>query len=93
MNREMLLVFNNSAYIRFSGNNDIKEHFLFCQPFSVTTTGEDIFNVVDKLIRANMTDWAKCFSVCTNDAPSMMEYRKGFVAHVKKINSSVQVIA
>ena len=41
------------AYLRFASNIDIEEHFLFCQPLS-TATGEDIFNVVDKLFRENM---------------------------------------
>ena len=39
-----------------------------------------------------MIDWAKCFSVCTDGAPSVMGCWKGFVVHVKKVKSSVQVI-
>ena len=80
------------AYVRFASNNDIEEHFLFCQPLSTTTTGEDIFNLVDKFFAENLIDWAKCLSVCTDGAPSMIGRRKGFVAHVKKVNPSVQVI-
>ena len=39
-----------------------------------------------------MIDWAKCFSVCTDGTPGIMECWKGFVDHVKRINPSVQVI-
>ena len=39
-----------------------------------------------------MIDWAKCFSVCTDGAPSMMECRKDFAAHIEKPNPTVQVI-
>ena len=39
-----------------------------------------------------MLDWAKCFSVSTDGAPSMIGCRKGFAAHAKKVDRSVQVI-
>ena len=68
----------------------ILKNILFCQALSTTTTGEDIFNVVDKFFRENNIDWAKCLSVYTDGAPSMMGCRKKFVAHVKKV--SVQAI-
>ena len=80
------------AYIRVASNNDIEEHFLFCQPLSTTKTGKDMFNMVDKFFTENLIDWAKCLTVCTDGAPSMIGCRKGFVAHVKKVNPSVQVI-
>ena len=48
--------------------------------------------MVDKFFTENLIDWAKCLTVCTDGAPSMIGCRKGFVAHVKKVNPSVQVI-
>ena len=79
------------AYIRVASNNDIEEHFLFCQPLSTTKTGEDIFNVVDNFFTESLIDWAECRTVCTDGAPSVIGCRKGFVAHVQKVYPSVQV--
>ena len=35
------------TYIRFEGQTKMHEEFLFCKPLLTTTTGEDIFNMVD----------------------------------------------
>ena len=35
------------VYVRYEGDMDLEEEFLFCRPLTTTATGADIFNVVD----------------------------------------------
>ena len=35
------------VYVRYEGDMDLEEEFLFCTPLTTTATGADIFNVVD----------------------------------------------
>ena len=35
------------VYVRYEGDMDLKEEFLFCILLTTTATGADIFNVVD----------------------------------------------
>ncbi|XP_056637725.1 general transcription factor II-I repeat domain-containing protein 2-like [Diorhabda sublineata] len=56
----------------------IKE-LLALQPLKATTTGEDIFNEVQKLFTSFGLPWSKLIEVCTDGAPSMVGLRKGFI--------------
>ena len=37
-------------------------------------------------------EWANCFSICCDGAPSMLGIRKGFVTEVKKKNPAIMIV-
>ena len=65
---------------------------MFCTPLTTTSTGADIFNVVDNFQQEEGIIWENCVSFCTDGAPTILGARHGFTARVRKINPSVQVI-
>jgi len=80
------------VYVRYEGDMDLEEEFLFCTPLAITATGADIFNVVDKFQQKEGTDWENCVSLCTDGAPTMLCARQGFTVRVKQVNPYVQVV-
>ena len=80
------------VYVRYEGDMDLEEEFLFCTPLTTTATGADIFNVVDNFQQKEGINWENCVSLCTDGAPAMLGARHGFTARVREINPSVQVI-
>lgn len=44
------------AYVRYEKNQEIHD-FLFCRPLLGHTTGEDIFNVMNKFMQEKKIDW------------------------------------
>ena len=80
------------VYVRYEGDMDLEEEFLFCTPQITTATGADIFNVVDNFRQKEGINWENCVSLCTDGAPAMLGVRRGFTARVRQINPSVQVI-
>ena len=80
------------VYVRYEGDMDLKEEFLFCTPLTTTATGADIFNVVDNFQQEEGINWENCVSLCTDGAPAMLGARHGFTARVRQINASVQVV-
>ncbi|XP_057672199.1 general transcription factor II-I repeat domain-containing protein 2-like [Diorhabda carinulata] len=57
----------------------VTEELLALQPLEATTTGEDIFNEVQKVFTSIGLPWSKLIGVCTDGAPSMVGLRKGFI--------------
>lgn len=47
---------NLMAFVRYEKDQEIHDDFLFCQPLSGRTTGEDIFNVMNKFMQENKID-------------------------------------
>jgi len=80
------------VFVRYKGEEDINEEFLFCNALSTTTTGEDIFNLMNNFLKKHDLDWLNCLAVCTDGAPSMMGHQLGFVARVKEKNLDVVII-
>ncbi|XP_042213300.1 protein FAM200A-like [Homarus americanus] len=39
------------VYARYQGKSDMEENFLFCKRLETTTTGEDLFKLVDNFIK------------------------------------------
>ncbi|KAL1488389.1 hypothetical protein ABEB36_014863 [Hypothenemus hampei] len=76
---------NLMAFIGYEKNQEIQDNFLFCQPLSGHTTGEDIFNVMNKFMQENKIDWNKCVGISTDGAKSMVGSNKGLVARIKNI--------
>ncbi len=54
-----------------------------------SSTGEDIFNLMDSFFSANEIDWARCVGICTDGAKSMTGRHKGAVAFIRKVAPSV----
>ena len=45
------------VYVRYEGDMDLEEEFLFCTPLTTTATGADIFNVVDNFQQEEGINW------------------------------------
>ncbi|XP_023214458.1 zinc finger BED domain-containing protein 5-like [Centruroides sculpturatus] len=56
VHRQIIGMSNNVKQI-YEKDQEIHDNFLFCQPLSDHTTGEDIFNVMNKSMQENKTDW------------------------------------
>ena len=54
------------VFVRYSGEDDILEEFLFCNALSSTTTGEDIFHMDSNFLKKYDLDWNNCLAVCTD---------------------------
>ena len=80
------------AYVRYEGELDLEEEFLFCTPLTTTATGADIFNVVDNFQQEEGINWENCVSLCTDFALVMLGARQRFTARVKQVNPNVQVV-
>lgn len=80
------------AYLRVVMNQSIQNQFFFCSELKETTTGQDIFELVDQNIESKGLKWENCVSICTDGAPAMQGRKKGFVAHVLKINPMVEIV-
>ncbi|XP_071057028.1 zinc finger BED domain-containing protein 5-like [Onthophagus taurus] len=59
---------NLMAFVRYEKNQEIHDDFLFCQPLLGHTTGEDIFNVMNKFMQDNKISWTKCVGISTDGA-------------------------
>ena len=80
------------AYVRYQSSTTLAEEFLFCKTLTTTTTGADIFDLVDTFFTDEGIDWNRCISVCIDGAPAMIGARKGFVGRVKEINPDIRSV-
>ena len=72
------------AFVRFINENEIANQFLFCKELSVTTKGEDVFNILNDYLDKWQLSWKSCVGICTDGAPSMVGCIKGLVSFIKK---------
>ncbi|XP_077966629.1 zinc finger BED domain-containing protein 5-like [Styela clava] len=79
------------VYVRYEGELDLEEEFLFCTPLTTTATGADIYNVVDNFHKKEGVDWKNCVSLCTDGASAMLGARQGFTARVNPMYKSSTV--
>lgn len=80
------------AFLRIIRNGQIENQFFFCSDLKETTTGQDIFKLVDQNVESRGLKWIKCISICTDGAPSMQGRRKGFVTHALKLNPNIKIV-
>jgi Domain of unknown function (DUF4371) len=73
------------VYVRYVYEDKIVEDMLMCKPLQTTTTGADIFAMVDNYFKNNLIDWKKCCSIATDGAPALTGCRVGFITLVKKV--------
>lgn len=77
------------AFIRYVNNEKIAEHFFCCKELTEATTGQDIFNTLNKYLKETGLSWKQCVGICTDGAPSMVGSIKGFVSLAKRENSDI----
>ena len=80
-NNSVLLVF-----VRYRFKNSYKEELLLCRNLTTTTTGLDVFNLIDDYFQENGLKWSQVTGVSTDGAPSMVGPINGFKAHVLKVS-------
>lgn len=80
------------SFLRFIRDGRIVNEYFFCRELHSTTTGKDIFELVDDSVKKFGLKWENCVSVCTDGAPSMQGRKKGFVSHVLRQNGNVEIV-
>ncbi|XP_025420059.1 zinc finger BED domain-containing protein 5-like [Sipha flava] len=56
---------------------------------SGTTTGRDVFDIINKYFKNYGISWTFCVSICTDEAPSMIGSIKGFITITKNQNPNI----
>ena len=81
-NCAMLLV-----YVRFVREHErtVCEEFLFCDELPTRTTGEEIFNIVNRFVTQNGLEWTNCIGITTDGAAAMTGVRAGLVQRIKNV--------
>lgn len=78
------------VFVRYVRDNNFKEEFLFCQDLEATTTGEDVFNMVNSFFEIHGLEWKNLCGCTTDGAPAMIGCRSGFQSKVIEKNSSAK---
>lgn len=73
------------VFVRGKFQDAIFEDILFCKPLETSTTGKDIFNMIDNFFSENNLEWKNCISVCTDGAKAMSGHTKGLLGLVKEV--------
>lgn len=73
------------TYVRYVKNMNIQEEFLFSSPLPIHTTGEHIFNKLNKFVKKNDIDWERCCGICSDGAKSMTVLHSGLISRVKEV--------
>ena len=77
------------AFICFTDGNQIINQFLCCKEKSLTTRGQDVFNILSAYLEKWNLSWNSFVGICTNGAPCMVSNIKGFVSLVQRKNPNV----
>lgn len=77
------------GFIRFINNDNIIKQFFCCKEMKETTTGLDVFSIIDSYLKLLNLSWKSCFGICTDGAPIMTGSIKGFVSLVKGYNKNI----
>ena len=64
--------------MRYIHNEEIINQFLCCKELTESTTGNDVFTVINKYFTKCGISWKSCVGECTDGAPSMVGSIKGF---------------
>lgn len=78
------------AFTRYIKNDDFKEEFLFCQTLEASTTGADIFELVNSFFEAEGLQWNNLCGCTTDGAPAMLGSQSGFKTRIKAVNSQAK---
>lgn len=73
------------VYVRFMQGIAVRTEPLPSHDLSNTTTGKDIFNVLDNFFQKNELDWGKLFECTSGGVPSVLRRKSDFQAHLKVV--------
>jgi len=76
------------SFLRLVRDGKIMNGYFFCCELEQTTTGEDIFKVVDQKVKEFGLNWEKCVSVCTAFARPLKRIRCSYAS----TNQNVKII-
>ena len=77
------------AFIRFIKDESFVNEFFFCKDLKTTSTGQDIYEIVNENVSLFNFEWKNCVSVCTDGCPSMQGKKNGFVTLVRQRNPNI----
>ena len=80
------------AFIRFIKDLKLVNELLFCKELDSTTTGGNIFKLVNENVLLSKSKCRNCVSVCTDGCPSMQGKNKGFVTYVRQKNPTAVIL-
>ena len=72
------------AFIRFVDGSQIINQFLCCKEMSLTTRGQDVFEILSAYFEKWNLSWNSCIGICTDGAPCIVGSIKSFVSLVQK---------
>ena len=70
------------AFVRYVYDGEIQEDLFFCKTLPTSTTGGEIFKILDTFMSENKIPWKKCLDVCTDGAKSMTSSIKDVVSRI-----------
>ena len=79
------------VFVRYVWIENIVTQFLCWKELTETTTGRDVYNIINNYFEKNNISWKFCNSICTDGAPSITGSIKGFVTIAKKQNPSIRI--
>jgi len=77
------------VYVRYVSNDAIQCELLLSKDMTTTTTGKDVFELVDSFFKENNLQWTRLVGCTTDGAPAMLGRKSGFQARVKAVSPSV----
>ena len=75
-------VFFSMVLVRYNGETDLNEEFMFCTQMETMTTGADIFSIVDNFQEKESIIWENCVNLCADSYQGGVH--QGFTVRVNK---------
>lgn len=72
------------VFVRYSMFESFEEDLLLCKPLPTTTTGAEIFKLIDDYFTENSIPWDNCVDVCSDGAKAMVGKTAGAVSRIKE---------
>lgn len=72
------------VFVRYPYLDSFQEDLLLCKPLPTTTSGTEIFKLVDTFFSENSILWDNCVDVCTDGAKAMTGKISGAIAKIKE---------
>ena len=73
------------VFVRYPFAMQIEEELLMGEVLETCTTGDEIFNAIDKFVQENGLEWSKCVDICSDGAAAMVGKTKGAVSRMKQV--------
>uniref|UniRef100_K7FCX8 DUF4371 domain-containing protein n=1 Tax=Pelodiscus sinensis TaxID=13735 RepID=K7FCX8_PELSI len=73
------------VFVHYDFNRSIEEDLLLCEFLQTNTTGENIFNCINNVIKTHQISWEKCVDVCSDGAKAMVGTVAGDVTRIKNV--------